>query len=107
MRNSNREVWPRILKATCTFLLLITTCFAQKPVSTPAIQTSSPGYLDPLPQDTGSAGLKQELRKLQTTGRLMMVTAHPDDEYSGLLTLESRGIGEHTLRLYIIPRTIA
>ena len=99
MRNSTGEIWPRILKAACTFLLLITTCFAQKPVSTPAIQTSSPGYLDPLPPDTGSAGLKQELRKLQTTGRLMMVTAHPDDEDGGLLTLEARGRGEQTLLL--------
>jgi LmbE family N-acetylglucosaminyl deacetylase len=99
MRNSNREAWPGILKATCTFLLLITTCFAQKPASTPAIQTSSPGYLDPLPQDTGAAGLKQELRKLQTTGRLMMVTAHPDDEDGGLLTLEARGRGVQTLLL--------
>src|SRR6266481_3311022 len=99
MRNSNREVWPRILKATCTFLLLITTCFAQKPASTPTIQTGTPGYLDPLPQDTGAAGLKQELRKLQTTGRLMMVTAHPDDEDGGLLTLEARGKGVQTLLL--------
>jgi LmbE family N-acetylglucosaminyl deacetylase len=99
MRNPNGEVWPRILKATCTFLLLITTCFAQKPASTPAIQTSTAGYLDPLPQDTSSAGLKQALRKLQTTGRLMMVTAHPDDEDGGLLTLQARGKGVQTLLL--------
>jgi LmbE family N-acetylglucosaminyl deacetylase len=99
MRNSTGEVWPRILRATCTFLLLTTTSFAQKPASTPAIQTSSPGYLDPLPQDTGAAGLKQALRKLQTTGRLMMVTAHPDDEDGGLLTLEARGKGVQTLLL--------
>lgn len=59
----------------------------------------SVSYLDPLPQDTGPAGLKQELRKLQTTGRLMMVVAHPDDEDGGLLTLESRGKGVQTLLL--------
>jgi LmbE family N-acetylglucosaminyl deacetylase len=58
---------------------------------------SSPGFYDPLPQDTGEAGLKQELRKLQNTGRLMMVVAHPDDEDGGLLTLEARGKGVQTL----------
>src|SRR4051794_5165310 len=58
---------------------------------------SSPGFYDPLPQDTGEVGLKQELRKLQTTGRLMMVVAHPDDEDGGLLTLEARGKGVQTL----------
>lgn len=64
-----------------------------------ADHATGPGYLVPLPQDTGTAGLKQELRKLQTTGRLMMVTAHPDDEDGGLLTLEARGKGVHTLLL--------
>ena len=37
------------------------------------------------------------LRRLQTTGRLMQVTAHPDDEDGGMLTLESRGKGVSTL----------
>ena len=41
--------------------------------------------------------LKLMLRKLQTTGRLMQVTAHPDDEDGGMLTLESRGKGVSTL----------
>jgi LmbE family N-acetylglucosaminyl deacetylase len=68
--------------------------FAQSPQTAQSVS-----YLDPLPQDTGTAGLKQELRKLQTTGRLMMVTAHPDDEDGGLLTLESRGKGVQTLLL--------
>jgi len=57
------------------------------------------GYLDPLPQETGAAGLRLQLRKLQTTGRLMMVVAHPDDEDGGLLTREARGKGIHTLLL--------
>jgi LmbE family N-acetylglucosaminyl deacetylase len=47
----------------------------------------------PLPQDSGAAGLQDMLQRLQTTGRLMMTTAHPDDEDGGLLTLESRGNG--------------
>src|ERR1051325_10595148 len=55
------------------------------------------GYRDPLPQETGAAGLRLELRKLQTTGRLMMVVAHPDDEDGGLLTYEARGKGVQTL----------
>lgn len=54
-------------------------------------------YYEPLPQETGKSGLKLMLRKLQTTGRLMQVTAHPDDEDGGMLTLESRGKGVSTL----------
>jgi LmbE family N-acetylglucosaminyl deacetylase len=54
-------------------------------------------YYEPLPQETGTAGLKLMLRRLQTTARLMQVTAHPDDEDGGMLTLESRGKGVSTL----------
>jgi LmbE family N-acetylglucosaminyl deacetylase len=54
-------------------------------------------YYEPLPQETGAAGLKLMLRRLQTTARLMQVTAHPDDEDGGMLTLESRGKGVSTL----------
>ena len=54
-------------------------------------------YYEPLPQETGAAGLKLMLRKLQTTGRLMQVDAHPDDEDGGMLTLEARGKGVSTL----------
>jgi len=54
-------------------------------------------YYEPLPQDTGENGLKLTLRKLQTTGRLMQVDAHPDDEDGGMLTLEARGKGVDTL----------
>src|SRR5438132_2136720 len=51
----------------------------------------------PLPQDTGILGLKQELLRLQTTARLMQVVAHPDDEDGRMLALESRGHGVATL----------
>ena len=54
-------------------------------------------YYEPLPQETGAAGLKLMLRRLQTTGRLMQVDAHPDDEDGGMLTLEARGKGVSTL----------
>src|SRR6185437_2390018 len=47
----------------------------------------------PLPQDSGSAGLKDELQRLHTTARMLHTTAHPDDEDGGLLTFESRGEG--------------
>ncbi len=55
--------------------------------------------LMPLAPDTGKAGLKQMLRRLSTTARLMQTVAHPDDEDGGLLTLESRGKGDSVLLL--------
>jgi LmbE family N-acetylglucosaminyl deacetylase len=92
------EVWPktsfRILLAA---LVLLSASFAQAPAAPASAPSSSPGFYDPLPQDTGEAGLKLQLRKLQTTGRLMMVVAHPDDEDGGLLTREARGKGVQTL----------
>jgi LmbE family N-acetylglucosaminyl deacetylase len=95
---TDREVWPprNTLRTALGFLalLLTATAFAQAPATPTAY---SLGFLDPLPQDTGATGLKLELRKLQTTGRLMMVTAHPDDEDGGLLTYEARGKGVQTL----------
>lgn len=51
----------------------------------------------PLAQDTGRAALTQMLRQLQNTGRLMQVTAHPDDEDGGMLTLQARGRGTSVL----------
>lgn len=62
-----------------------------------ADKTNDDSYYEPLQQETGAAGLKLMLRRLQTTGRLMQVTAHPDDEDGGMLTLESRGKGVSTL----------
>jgi len=97
MHTVNPEVWPsktRSLPISTLILFFTLSAFAQAPSA-----AKSASYLDPLPQDTGAAGLKQALRKLQTTGRLMMVTAHPDDEDGGLLTLESRGKGVQTLLL--------
>jgi LmbE family N-acetylglucosaminyl deacetylase len=54
-------------------------------------------YYEPLPQETGSTGLKLMLRRLQTTARLMQVDAHPDDEDGSMLTLEARGKGVSTV----------
>ncbi|HET8667622.1 MAG TPA: PIG-L family deacetylase, partial [Terriglobales bacterium] len=58
-----------------------------------------PSAATPLPQDTGIAGLKQELIRLHTTARLMHTDAHPDDEDGGMLVLESRGRGADVLLL--------
>lgn len=93
MHTVSPELW-----STKTRSLLISTLILFFALSAIA-QPPSASFLDPLPQDIGAAGLKQELRKLQTTGRLMMVVAHPDDEDGGLLTLESRGKGVQTLLL--------
>ena len=68
-----------------------TTALAQVP--SPWVDTK------PLPIDTGDAGLKETLRRLHTTARLMHTVAHPDDEDGGMLTLESRGHGVTALQL--------
>ena len=53
MQNLGDEVLPlqTIVKILAVLLLLAAICIAQAPANTP-------GYLDPLPQDTGAAGLK-------------------------------------------------
>jgi LmbE family N-acetylglucosaminyl deacetylase len=58
-----------------------------------AISAADPNPENPLPQDSGVAGLKQMLLRLHTTARLLHTTAHPDDEDGSMLTLESRGKG--------------
>ena len=52
--------------------------------------------LDP---DRGAMGAWQRILKLHTTASLLHVTAHPDDENSGMLTLASRGWGARTALL--------
>lgn len=49
--------------------------------------------------DRGAAGLRQRLLELCTTASMLQVTAHPDDEQSGLLTLLARGTGARTALL--------
>jgi len=102
MLNRNRRVrstearvghrCPRFRWTLCLGLLLSLAALAQAPD-----RPDSP--VAPLPQDTGAAGLKQMLLRLQTTARLMQTTAHPDDEDGGMLTLESRGKGASVLLL--------
>src|SRR5271165_3047440 len=71
--------------------LLCAVAFAQVP--SPWVDTK------PLLVDTGITGLKEMLRRLHTTARLMHTVAHPDDEDGGMLTLESRGHGVSVLQL--------
>ena len=98
MRIAGAEVWPKAISRILTVtLIVLSASVAQTPAGSAAKPASTPGFYDPLPQDTGEAGLKLQLRKLQTTGRLMMVVAHPDDEDGGLLTREARGKGIQTL----------
>jgi LmbE family N-acetylglucosaminyl deacetylase len=48
---------------------------------------------EPLPEDRGAAGLWQSLRQLQTTARVLHITAHPDDEDGPTITMLARGRG--------------
>ena len=52
-----------------------------------------------LDADRGAMGAWHRIRKLATTASLLHVTAHPDDEHAGMLTLASRGWGARTALL--------
>jgi LmbE family N-acetylglucosaminyl deacetylase len=110
-----RESWKgpraRWLATACAVLILASSVaigVAQEKAAQPAgasgtnragqaSQSKIDRYYDPLPQDIGEDGLQLTLRKLKTTGRLMQIDAHPDDEDGGMLTLEARGQGVETL----------
>lgn len=85
----------RLVGAALVLLLLVSSALFAAEQSPD--KTAADHYYEPLPQETGKNGLKLMLRKLQTTARLMQVTAHPDDEDGGMLTLEARGKGVSTL----------
>src|SRR6185295_17548710 len=55
--------------------------------------------LQPIPLDEGGNGLGLALRRLGVTGRVLYVTAHPDDEHNGVLVALSRGRGLRTALL--------
>lgn len=46
-----------------------------------------------IPEDRGAAGLYQALKRIESPVRVLSVTAHPDDEDAGTLTLLARGRG--------------
>lgn len=55
--------------------------------------------LTPVPVDRGGNGLGLALRRLGVAGRVLYVTAHPDDEHNGVLVTLSRGRGLRTALL--------
>ena len=77
------------------------------PLSVGAQQTPLDRVLafpDPIPgedlqADRGAAGAWRRIRKLTTTASVLHVTAHPDDEHAGMLTLASRRWGARTALL--------
>jgi LmbE family N-acetylglucosaminyl deacetylase len=105
MTNDERRVWhQRVRPGSPQFflvlfpILLLTVAWVAQITPTP-VSSTAPRFVDPLPQDTGAAGLQEMLLRLRTTARLMQTTAHPDDEDGGMLTLESRGKGATVLLL--------
>jgi LmbE family N-acetylglucosaminyl deacetylase len=104
MTDDHRGVWhQRVRPRSRQFFLillpiLLTVAWVAQPTPTP-VNSTAPRFVDPLPQDTGAAGLQETLLRLQTTARLMQTVAHPDDEDGGMLTLESRGKGATILLL--------
>src|SRR5579863_8870583 len=79
-------------------ILLVTVAAVWQTAAKPA-SAKEPQFVNPLPQDTGAAGLQEMLLRLRTTARLMQTVAHPDDEDGGMLTMESRGKGATVLLL--------
>ncbi len=57
--------------------------------------------LQPLDFDRGASGLALALRKVGVSGRVLYVTAHPDDEHNGVLVRLSRGLGLRTALLTV------
>ena len=57
--------------------------------------------LRPVPQDEGASGLGLALRHLPTSGSVLYVTAHPDDENNGVLVLLNRVRGLDTALLTV------
>jgi LmbE family N-acetylglucosaminyl deacetylase len=97
-----KKPWSGTFERTVAAALLLAS--AVLPAAAQTTDKAAPdNFYEALPQDTGAAGLKLMLRRLQTTGRLLQVDAHPDDEDGGMLTLESRGKGA-TVTLLTLTR---
>lgn len=68
----------------------VSSAFAQLPYSTSIVPNP---IAHEIGINRGSAALWQSLKKLHTRASMIMITAHPDDEDSGMLAYESRGQG--------------
>lgn len=95
IKNPSTQVHQPLRRPLLHFLLL-TLLLVPATAEKPSLQDDPS---QPLPQDAGASGLRQMLIRLQTTARMVQVTAHPDDEDGGMLTLESRGKGVSTTLL--------
>jgi LmbE family N-acetylglucosaminyl deacetylase len=92
-------------RLTLAFLILIVPALAQTPVAATAAAAVPPNPSiaalgvrpEVLPWDDGQAGLDLLFKKLKNTGRIMHLTAHPDDEDGPLLTYLARGQGRQVL----------
>jgi len=80
-----------LLRRLSFAVILSASCFAS-PVQ---------AQLRPVPQDEGTNGLALALRHLPTSGSVLYVTAHPDDENNGVLVQLNRGRGLDTSLLTI------
>jgi LmbE family N-acetylglucosaminyl deacetylase len=90
------------MKLVALLLALSLTASAQTTFTDPANlrgERVSPSDGHELPIDQGASGLQQLLRKLNTRASLLLITAHPDDEDGGMLTLTSRGLGARVATL--------
>lgn len=72
----------------------VATGAGQRAVSGSAVSGSAGG-----PELSRAGEAWHWIRKLQTTGSVLQITAHPDDENGALLTMLSRGLGVRTALL--------
>jgi LmbE family N-acetylglucosaminyl deacetylase len=87
-------------KAATGILSLALLCLVAVPAPLPAAGGALSAF-EPLDFDRGSTGLALALRRVGTTGRVLYVTAHPDDEHNGVLVRLSRGLGLRTALLTV------
>ena len=80
------------LRSTALLALLAAALVAPPP---------APAQIEPLAFDRGANGLALALRRIGVTGRVLYVTAHPDDENNAVLVRLSRGLGLHTALLTV------
>ena len=82
----------------------LTLCPSQATAQTPppldrVLAFPTPISGEELYPDRGATGAWHRIRKLATTASILHITAHPDDEHAGMLTLASRGWGARTALL--------
>ena len=82
-------------------LRAVTACAALSGLAVVGASAAGPGAAEPLDFDRGATGLALALRRVGTTGRVLYVTAHPDDEHNGILVRLSRGLGLRTALLTV------